>query len=72
MDGFLGLMFAELLAPACLGAVLVSVQLFAGLADSIQAQWGCSFPISTFQSLSGLDRVLEIVSRLLDSLERGG
>lgn len=72
MDGFLRLMFAEQLAPACLGAVLVWVQLFAGLADSIQAQLGCSFPISTFQSLNGLDGVLGIVSRLLDSLEQGG
>lgn len=65
-------MFAELPAPACLGAVSVWVQLFAGLADSMQALLGCSFPISTFQSLNGLDRVLEIVSRLLDSLEQGG
>lgn len=65
-------MFAELPAPACSGAVSVWVQLFAGLADSIQAQLGCSFPISTFQSLNGLERVLEIVSRLLDSLEQGG
>lgn len=71
MDGFSGLMFAELLAPACLGAVLVWVQLFAGLADSTQAQLGCSFPISSFPSLNGLDRVLGIVSRLLGSLEQG-
>lgn len=70
---FLGLMFAELcFAPLRSGAVLVWVQLFAGLADSTRAQLGCSFPISTFQSPNGLDRPLEIVSRLLDSLEQGG
>lgn len=70
---FLGLVFAELcFAPVCLGAVLVWVHLFAGLADSTRAQLGCSFLILTFQSLNSLDRPLEIVFRLLDSLEQGG
>lgn len=73
VDGFLRAGVAELcFAPVCLGAVLVWVQLFAGLADSTRAQLGCPFPISTFPSPNGLDRPLEVVSKLLDSLEQGG
>lgn len=70
---FLGLKFAELCsAPACSETLFLWVELFAGLADSTRAWLGCSFPISAFQSPNDLDRPLEIVSRLLDSLEQGG